>query len=309
MWKRKDLKNRAKKVIKKNYWTIVIACFIIAICTGEFGLTSATFERNYETSDITERVTEANTKLKEVIFGIFKNKDDTNLVNRYSNRIEDSINSTINSTIKSQKYAFKIVDAVRLYIENHKQESIILFVAGCTAFLFIIFVADPLLVGERRFFLHTKASKKTKVGVLATVFHKDQWLNIAKIMFIRNIYTFLWYFTIIGGMIKTYEYQMIPYILAENPQINKKEAFKLSKQMMKGNKWKSFVLDLSFILWYILSFITLGLVGVFYVNPYTTATRTELYLYLKKEGIKKKYEFYEELLNKKIEDKEELKRA
>ena len=56
-------------------------------------------------------------------------------------------------------------------------------------------------------------------------------------------------------------------------------------------------------------FITLGLVGVFYVNPYTTATRTELYLYLKKEGIKKKYEFYEELLNKKIEDKEELKRA
>ena len=54
-------------------------------------------------------------------------------------------------------------------------------------------------------------------------------------------------------MIKTYEYRMIPYILAENPRIKRKEAFKLSKQMMKGNKWRTFVVDLSFVGWNILS--------------------------------------------------------
>ena len=42
---------------------------------------------------------------------------------------------------------------------------------------------------------------------------------------------------IIGGIIKTYEYRMIPYILSENPDISRTRAFEISKQMMKGNKW------------------------------------------------------------------------
>ena len=50
---------------------------------------------------------------------------------------------------------------------------------------------------------------------------------------------------------------MIPYILAENPKIQRKKAFKLSKKMMKGNKWKTFILDLSFLGWELLSIFTL----------------------------------------------------
>ena len=42
-------------------------------------------------------------------------------------------------------------------------------------------------------------------------------------MFFKNFYNFLWYLTIIGGIIKTYEYRMIPYLLAENPDMNKKK--------------------------------------------------------------------------------------
>ena len=37
MWKRKELKNNARKVIKKNYWTAIVICFLIALFTGEFG--------------------------------------------------------------------------------------------------------------------------------------------------------------------------------------------------------------------------------------------------------------------------------
>ena len=50
---------------------------------------------------------------------------------------------------------------------------------------------------------------------------------------------------------------------------------------MKGNKWKTFVLDLSFILWNILSLITFGILNILYVNPYKAATVTELYITLR----------------------------
>lgn len=37
MWKRKELKSRARQVVKKNYWTAIVICFLIALLTGEFG--------------------------------------------------------------------------------------------------------------------------------------------------------------------------------------------------------------------------------------------------------------------------------
>ena len=98
-------------------------------------------------------------------------------------------------------------------------------------------------------------------------------------------------------VIKTYEYRMIPYILAENPRIKRKEAFELSKQMMKGNKWKTFILDMSFFGWNFLSVLTLGILSIFYVNPYNAATIAELYATLKTKAIDQKYKYYESLNN------------
>ncbi len=88
---------------------------------------------------------------------------------------------------------------------------------------------------------------------------------------------------------------MIPYILAENPKIQRKKAFKLSKEMMKGNKWKTFILDLSFLGWELLSIFTFGLLNIFYINPYKVATTVELYEVLKEQIISQKSEYYEEL--------------
>jgi uncharacterized membrane protein len=70
---------------------------------------------------------------------------------------------------------------------------------------------------------------------------------------------------------------MIPYLLAENPNMTWKEAFTESKTMMTGNKWKAFVLDLSFIGWNLLSILTLGILSIFYVNPYRFSTNAALY--------------------------------
>ena len=65
--------------------------------------------------------------------------------------------------------------------------------------------------------------------------------------------------------------------------------------MMKGNKWKTFILDLSFLGWELLSIFTLGLLNIFYINPYKVATTVELYEILKKQIISQKSEYYEEL--------------
>ncbi len=66
----------------------------------------------------------------------------------------------------------------------------------------------------------------------------------------RDLYTVLWTLClIIPGIVKSYEYKMIPYILAENPRILRKRAFEISKNMMDGEKWNAFVIDLSFIGW------------------------------------------------------------
>ena len=88
---------------------------------------------------------------------------------------------------------------------------------------------------------------------------------------------------IIPGVIKGYEYRMIPYLLAENPALSKKEAFALSKQMMDGEKFNAWVLDLSFIGWNILSAFTCCILAIFYVAPYQNLTNAQLYAVLKQK--------------------------
>lgn len=82
---------------------------------------------------------------------------------------------------------------------------------------------------------------------------------------------------------------MIPFLLAENPQMNRKEAFEKSRQMMKGNKWAAFVLDLSFIGWSLLGIITFGLVNIFFTGPYQYLTQSQLYFRLKEQQKEESY--------------------
>ena len=74
---------------------------------------------------------------------------------------------------------------------------------------------------------------------------------------------------------------MVPYLLADCPQMSRKDAFRISKEMMQGQKMDAFILDLSFIGWHLLSAVTCGLAEIFYVSPYVNATNAELFLALK----------------------------
>ena len=302
MWKRKDLKEKARKVVKKNYWTAIIVCFIIAIFTGEFGTsiiwkTDDSLDPNYAilNDDMIiqnelneEKIQEAQQESQEL-------EEKKSNLNNIELKIWDVIQSNFNSLTKSQKYVFKIWDAIEMFNINQLYLGIGLMIAAFIALIYIIILAEPLTVGEKRYFIRARNGEDTKVGIMAEVFKKGSWKNIAVTMILRDIYNLLWFITIIGGFIKLYEYKMIPYILADNPKIERKKAFELSKQMMNGNKWKAFILDLSFIFWNILSILTFGILNILYVNPYKVATSTELYEILKEKAIEDKYNYYEEL--------------
>lgn len=302
MWNRKELKTRAKEVVKKNYWTAIVICFLIALLTGEFGTSIVGIWQVDDSMDpnyIYHQRGIHDDRVNEINHPILSDEYIKEKLNDTQINIFKAIEANLNSATKSQKYIFKIWDAINLFHIQEVKIGIILSIAAVLAFAFTIFIADPLIVGGKRYFLKAREGTNTKIGEMKVVFQKGNWINVAIIMFLRNIYNALWYLTIIGGVIKTYEYRMIPYILAENPKAKRKEAFKLSKQMMKGNKWKTFILDMSFFGWNFLSVLTGGLLSIFYVNPYNAATIAELYSTLRQDALKEKYEYYEIISEKK----------
>ena len=100
-----------------------------------------------------------------------------------------------------------------------------------------------------------------------------------------QIFTFLWALLfIIPGIVKSYSYAMTYYILADNPDMAPTDAIKESRKMMDGNKWRLFCLDLSFIGWYLLSILTLGILAL-WISPYNMMARAEFYESLKPQPV------------------------
>lgn len=144
-----------------------------------------------------------------------------------------------------------------------------------------IFLIDPIRVGINRFFLINTGQQAT-LEELAYPFRKGHYLKTVGTLFLESLFIALWTcLLIIPGIIKMYEYRMVDYILADEPELGVIECLRRSKDMMRGQKWKAFVLDVSFWGWTILSSVTCGLAGIFFVNPYINATEAELYLVLR----------------------------
>lgn len=91
---------------------------------------------------------------------------------------------------------------------------------------------------------------------------------------------------IIIALPQYYAYSQVEFILCDTLENQSYEsAFKIirtSRQMMKGYKGKRFVLDLSFIGWYLLTAITLGIASI-YVYPYVYTAQTLFYEAVLKE--------------------------
>lgn len=111
-----------------------------------------------------------------------------------------------------------------------------------------------------------------------TLFSKFEQFGAAFCMrLLTNLYTILWSLLfIIPGIVASYSYAMAPFIMAENPTLTASEAIQISKEMMQGNKWELFCLDISFIGWGILCVFTLG-IGNLFLAPYIGASHAAFY--------------------------------
>lgn len=149
--------------------------------------------------------------------------------------------------------------------------------------LYNMFLAHPLEVGGCRYFLESTQYRFNFYEILFGF--KNNYWNVVKTQFFRILYTTLWSLLfVIPGIIKGYAYSMVPYILAENPSIPPKRAITLSRHMTRGFRMSIFVMELSFIGWYLLGLLCFG-VGVLFVPPYEQATRAEAYLFLRTRAI------------------------
>lgn len=291
MWNRKELKSKSKTAFKRNYRAYVIVAFLFAFLAGGYSF-STDMLFGYDSSEDNPAAIESipeSDNFKELTDAL---DIDTGKV--IDNEHLESLSITVvNSLTQTKDYLVKLISAVSNFKDGDAASGLLFLLAAILLLTYKIFFIGPFTVGTNRFFMEARLYHDTKIGRVWYLFKYHT--RPALIMFLQSLYISLWSLTIVMGPVKRYSYKMVPFIVAENPSISAKKAFSLSKQMMKGNKWKAFVLDLSFLGWEILQELTIGLVGFFFVNPYHSAVNAELYMALRQNAIDQKFTYFEEL--------------
>lgn len=293
VWNRKEYKRRARKAVRENYWTMVAVCFILAFFGCEYTSSTASihqYDSNVSTAD--DLVVEQSKKLsnyevvEDIVQKLLHLEKGQQTKTGFMKAFNDLRTSYFDSRTEDRSYIFQVLRAFHEFVIEHKAAAGMIFVlAALMGLAYSFLAANPLIVGKREFFLESSRilDEEAKPGIrrIFYSFTGGRYWKTVKVMFARDFFVGLWSLTIIGGIIKFYEYRPIPFLIAEYPELDRKEIFRLSKEMMRGHKWQLFVMDLSFIGWWMLEVATLGLAGIFYAVPYMSAAETQMYLGLK----------------------------
>lgn len=257
MTPRSQLKAKAKSVLKPNYWKLVLVSLIFLLISGgvtgsNSGMKIASNVGNvssYYDGDIWEEELEGLQNFGEG---------------------ELPIDEFFDPSLVAQEVKDVITGPVGIVV------LLVSVIAAMLGILFDLLLLAPLKVGCYRFFLVSQHFP-AKIKELTHSFDTNYW-NSVKTMFLIGLKIFLWsLLLVIPGIVKAYEYRMIPYLLAEHPDMSSRDLFAASRHLMNGNKWRAFVLDWSFILWDLLVAVTAGIVGLLYVNPYKNLTNAAFY--------------------------------
>ena len=238
MWTRKELITKAKEALKRNYWKVVLVSVLVILLSGGF---SYGFSGGSGGSSPQEEISE----------------------------MQEMTTSSATEALSSADLIIIVIVAIVIF-------TVVFCIVFAIAYAIAAFLYHPVLVGVNRFMLKS-VDDRAEVKEIAYAFDHS-YMNVVKTMFFKDLYVFLWTLLfVIPGVYKKYQYRMVPYIMAEHPEMNYKEALELSKNMMDGEKWHAFVLDLSFVLWHVLGMITCGILEAFYIAPYQNLTNAELY--------------------------------
>lgn len=271
MWTNELLKNNAKECLKKYYWYAVLFTVLVGLVTG--AVTSSL-------SGIVSFVTQIIVAPISIAMGMgeaaVEETDETAIA------AIGTIGVVLGSMI-----VFTIIYALCFAI------GII-----CSAFIQMPFQ----IVGLNRYFMVGRYRQPLFDDILYAIKSK-KYMKIVKVSFFYQLYIMLWSMLfVIPGIIKSFEYFLVPYIIAENPDIPKERAFEISKNTMNGEKMNCFILGLSFIGWYLLAVLAtmmtfgLGAISIYFLTPYVRATFAEFYACMREKALTNGYATKEELI-------------
>ena len=149
-------------------------------------------------------------------------------------------------------------------------------ILGLAIAIVMLILGSVSSIGYSKFNLDlVDRQKEPEVGTLFAYF--KHWKTAVVSSLLRFLYVFLWSLLfIIPGIVAAYSYYMTPYILAEHPELTASEAIEQSKQLMYGNRFRLFCLELSFIGWDLLCILSLG-IGSLWLTPYKQAAVAAFY--------------------------------
>lgn len=314
MMKRRDLKRKAKQVFRRHYGLLLLGCLFVAVLGNEFKnsttfvsigagvaeeekIVSGTAITAIHTSEVMEKVLkdgigagkQTAEELKEKEIEQSEKAGADNILGHSRGILANVVNA-----VTSGSAFITLLSAINT-LAHSSEIAIIIFIllSACVMIAAWYFVRNIMAVVLRRISLECRIYEKVPVSRFIFLLRVRRWCRVAGDMFVLAFYKFLWNITVIGGIIKSYSYRMVPFILAENPNLKGREAITLSRVMMKGHKWECFILDVTFWGWDILGIITLGISKVFFSNPYKICTFSEYYAELRRLGINNKIKGYE----------------
>jgi len=310
LFSRKDLKRDAKTNLKHHYLMYVVACLFSLIIQAEF-LTSDNLisvrrqvvtdaiDAVYELTgaDDVRRIEKAYNSLdkdadslytgvKQYLYTKTLDNDDANkMLGRTRGMLNQIINYVTEDTIVSNLYSVVIQF---MAFGNIGKLILIIILAIFAAFAWL-FVRNVYIAVNRRIFLEGRVYKRIPFSRYLFFIRMKRWIRASFTMAVRTVIELLGMSTVIGFPVVHFGFFLMPYIIAENPDIKPFEAAGLSWRMMRGNKWNLFKMSMSFMGWYILGSFTFGLSNVFFSNPYLICCYSEYYAklrqYAKENGI------------------------
>ena len=306
MEQRGSMKARARKVLKKHYWMCVALCLVSAAIGSEFSASLAVIRPHLSSgqSDPNGRNESANSLsgiFLEFAQDIESGKEKERAEEEQKRYVEDSkknkkavlgrsrgvLAGIVNKAV-SGAYLITLSVGIRSIVGSDNALVIVLIVLSILLMCFVqIFIIGVFKVVTRRMLLEARCYDKVPPQRALFLLRVRKWGHAGLIVWMTGILESLWTLTIIGGVIKHYSYILVPYIVAENPEIKTMQAITLSRRLMKGHKWECFKIEMSFLGWIVLGRLTLGILDILFTNPYILTVFGEYYDDLRLEGKKK----------------------
>ncbi|MBQ4091832.1 MAG: DUF975 family protein [Firmicutes bacterium] len=180
---------------------------------------------------------------------------------------------------------FSFVYGMAMELESYAMAGISYILMMVLTLVPTFLIVAPLLMGYIYFSLRIARHQDANATMPYRAFTKGVYGRVTFGYFMMTLFIMLWSLLfIIPGIIKSFSYAMMPYIMMDDPNKTWKEALEESKQMMNGHKWDYFVLIMSFFGWLLLVGLTWGILAV-YVGPYMQQAEANFYRALKGEPL------------------------